>query len=481
MFLTFVVYLKIKNIVSRCFDMMFSRHFTRVLLSATALSMLSACAIFDKKDTAEPSNWFMNMLEKDGQSDAQKASLAYLEGNFDKALTLTSDSLKANPRNQQALLVGALSAEKLGRYNKARQYYEDLIVIDGQETSILGTPNNQPQKISTTAKTRLRSLTISQTNLTIENKDGSKSFSISKQAGAQQSKQAINKALTKKSPAVAKKTNIDNLFPGNQQNIVSRFLILKELAEKDFITKEEFLSRRQANLGGLLPLTNKAPGVGIDQPVPSPELIIERLEILKDGVENRAITPREFSAERDVIIEALMSPNPRNRLKNQAPSKNILDAAKDLRRLEALYNMGLITDSEREKEKKAIEKYLGIKHDEPTATTSAPVLAPVNETAGVPAAPSAAVEAPAPLTVQVAVPEQVSVPVAVSVPEQIQIPATVTAPAPLQVPASVQVTPPAAFAAPAPTIPATAPQPAPALEAKENKLDTTTPDVSSPF
>lgn len=459
--------------------MMFSRHFTKALLSATALSMLSACAVFDKKDTAEPSNWFVSMFEKDGQSDAQKASLAYLEGNFDKALTLTSDSLKANPRNQQALLVGALSAEKLGRYNKARQYYEDLIVIDGQETSILGTPDNQPQKISATAKTRLRSLTISQTNLTIENKDGSKSFSISKQAGAQQSKQAINKALTKKSPVAAKKTNIDNLFPGNQQNIVSRFLILKELAEKDFITKEEFLSRRQANLGGLLPLTNKAPGVGIDQPVPSPELIIERLEILKDGVENRAITPREFSAERDVIIEALMSPNPRNRMKNQAPSKNILDAAKDLRRLAALYNMGLITDSEREKEKRAIEKYLGIKHDEPATNSSAAT--PVSEPDVAKATTAVAVESSAPLTVKVAVPEQVSVPVAVSVPEQIQIPATVTAPAPLQVPASVQVTAPAAFSASTPTDPAVAPQPDSAATTKEDKIDTTTPDVSSPF
>ena len=69
-------------------------------------------------------------------------------------------------------------------------------------------------------------------------------------------------------------------------------------------------------------------------PLSSPELIIERLNILKEGVETRAITPREFSAERDVIIEALMSPTPRQRIKNRAPSKNILDAAQDLRRLE---------------------------------------------------------------------------------------------------------------------------------------------------
>lgn len=445
--------------------MMFSRHFTKILLSATALSMLSACAVIDKKDTAKPSNWFVSMFEKDGKADAEKASLAYMEGNFEKALTYTSDSLKANPRNQQALLVGALSAEKLGRYNKARQYYEDLIVIDGQETSVLGTKDNQPQKISVTAKNRLRAVTISQTNLTIENKDGTKTFAINKEAGTQQSKQAINKALTKKSSATAKNTNIDNLFPGNQQNIVSRFLILKELAEKDFITKEEFISRRQANLGGLLPLTYPAPGVGIDQPVPSPDLIIERLDVLKDGVENRAITPREFSAERDVIIEALMSPNPRSRLKNPAPSKNILDAAKDLRRLEALYNMGLITAPEREKEKRAIEKYLGIKHDDA-------VSAPSGSTTSTPAVNAATTVAP--LAVQVSVPEQVQVPVAVSVPEQIQIPAAVSAPAPIQIPATVQVSTPAAFA----TVQAKTELGSPA---KATSLDTTTPNVSSPF
>ena len=223
--------------------MMLSQHFTKILLSATALSLLSACAVVDKKDTAEPSNWFVSMFERDGQEDAEKASLAYMNGNFKQALELTSDSLKANPRNQLALLVGALSAEKLGRVNKARQYYEDLILINGEETSILGTPDNQPQKISATAKTRLRALTIAQTNLTIENHDGTKTFAVPQQTGTQQSKKAINKALAKKSPVVAKRTNIDNLFPGDQQNIVTRFLILKELAEKDFITKEEFLSR----------------------------------------------------------------------------------------------------------------------------------------------------------------------------------------------------------------------------------------------
>lgn len=447
--------------------MMFSKHFSKILLSATALSLLSACATSDKKTSEEKPDWLVGIFTKTGQADAEKASMAYLGGNFTQALQYATDSLKDNPDNQQALLVGALAAEKLGRINTARKYYEDLIILNGDETSILGTSDGQPQKISVIAKKRLHALTIAQTNLTIENRDGTKTFAVSPKVGSQQSKQAINKALTKKSPATAKKTNIDNLFSGNQQNIVSRFLILKELAEKDFITKEEFLSRRQANLGGLLPLTNKAPGVGIDQPVPSPDLIVERLEILKEGVETRAITPQEFSAERDVIIEALMSPNPRARLKNQAPSKNILDAAKDLRRLEALYNLGLITDTERQKEKQAIEKYLGIKKDE--ISPSAP--ATTNNVTAQATTAAATVAAPlsAPLTVQVSVPEQVQVPAAITVPEQVQIPATVTAPMPIQVPAAVQVTTPNAFNQ--------LPNATPATPADASK----TPNVSNPF
>ena len=270
---------------------MFSRHFKKILLSATALSLLSACAIIDKKDTPEKSNWFVSLFEKDGQDYADKATLAYSNGRFEKALEYTTEALKANPRNQKALLVGALASEKLGRYNRARQYYEDLIIIDGEETSILGSSSAQPQKISAIAKKNLRAITIVQSKLTIENRNGTKSFAISKEAGAKQSKTTITHAMNKKNvqPSKGKTAGIDAIFPPAQQNIVSRFLILKELAEKDFITKDEFLSRRTANIGGLLPLTHQAPGVGIDQPVPAPELIIERLEILKEGFKKQFI------------------------------------------------------------------------------------------------------------------------------------------------------------------------------------------------
>ncbi len=385
---------------------MFSRNLAKTLLFSTALTMLTACAVVDKKDTAEESNWFVRLFEKDGQNYADRATIAYSNGQFNQTLEYTTEALKANPRNQQALLVGALAAEKLGRYNRARQYYEDLIIINGQETSILGSSDGQPQKISEIAKNNLRVITIAQSNLTIENRDGTKHFAIANDAGELQSKTTIANALNKKNITTVRTqpVGVDDIFTPQEQNIVSRFLILKELAEKDFITKDEFLSRRLANIGGLLPLTRKAPGIGIDQPAPSPDLIIERLEILKDGVENRAITPREFSVERDIIIEALMSPNPRQRIKNKAPSKNVLDAANDLRRIEVLYNLNLITENERNAEQKAVEKYLGINRTqdkpkvvvktEPVTTIEAP--APIQIVSTPKEAPqSAAVESEA--------------------------------------------------------------------------------------
>ncbi len=383
---------------------MFSTQFmTKILYSTVALSLLGGCAIFDKKDTDKESNWLMQQFEKTGDKDAELATVAYSQGDFKKAQELVLESLHDNPRNQQALLVGALNAEKLGRINRARQYYEDLIVIGGTQKTILGTDNSVPTPIVDIAKKRLRALTIKQSKLVIENPNGSKSFDISKAASKEQSKAAINTAWKKKKPA-AKKASVGNLFTPQEQNIITRFLTLKELAEKDLITKDEFLSRRVANVGGLLPLTHQPAATGVDLPVPSPDLIIERINVLKEATESRAITPQEFSAERDIIIEALLPPNPRTRMARKAPSRTILGAAKDLRKLEVLYDLNLITSSEKAAEQKAIEKYLGI--NRAPATPKTEVHKPVQTDASAQPQENKTIELQAPVTVSVTVPTQ---------------------------------------------------------------------------
>jgi len=133
------------------------------------------------------------------------------------------------------------------------------------------------------------------------------------------------------------------------------------------------LRARQANIGGLLPLTKTPASSQVIKPVPTASIIVDRINALKSAVEDRAITPKEYSAERNLIVEAVLPPYPAERLKKKAPAKDIISAAKDLRKLEVIYDLGLITTSEKAKEQKAIEQYLGIKtSEEPKKTPSAP-------------------------------------------------------------------------------------------------------------
>lgn len=360
---------------------MFSGKLTKKFLyAAAALCLLSSCTA---SDGSSPSSTLWQFNDR-AEEEANMATVAYSQGKFNEAEDHVSQALQLNPKQPQALMVGAMVSEELGRLNRARQYYEDLIVLNGNQTSILGSTSGKPEKMSEIAKQRLRMINIKQSKLVIEDDKGNNVFDISKTAGLRQSKSAIAQALFMREKQKAKGDqpsteeeikSAEVLFSDNEQNMISRFLILKELAEKDLVTKEEFLNARMTNVGALLPLTNTAPAYGIDKSVPSPDLIVERISVLKDAVESRAITPREFSVERNLIIETLLPPNPRQRMRNKAPAKDIMSAAKDLRKLEVLYDLNLITAKEKAKEQQAIEKYLGINRAAQKTVTE-PVMTP---------------------------------------------------------------------------------------------------------
>lgn len=410
---------------------MFSVRTARIFASVTLTActcLVASCCVLKKHTSSETYNTLT--FSDGGAEEAQLATVAYSQGNFGIAETHVINALSENPRQPQALLVGALVYEQLGRPNRARQYYEDLSIYGGEQTSILGTSNGVPEKMSEIAKKRLRLINIRQTRLIVEDQNGTKVFNISQEAAKSQNRSAIEEALflrekrniEKKQPSSAEELKaVEVLFSDPEQNIISRFLILKELAEKDLITKEEFLNARMTNIGGLLPLTNTPPALGVDQSVPSPDLIIERINVLRDAVESRAITPREFSAERDVIIEALLPPMPRQRMKPKAPAKDILSAAKDLRKLEILYDLNLITAKEKDQEKSAIEKYLGVNRAQPQNTEPT---APTQPAANSNVMPAANVKTP-----------MVTAPSTASVTEEVRIieelPAPQSAPQPL--------------------------------------------------
>ena len=347
-----------------------SKKFLSISLLIIATGLSSSCSIVKQHTT--PETYRMLTFSDGGAKEARLATEAYSQGRFDEAAKFIDEALAENNQNTQALIVGALLYEQMGRPNKARQFYEDLIVFGGNETTLLGSSTGNPALMTNIAKQRLRLINMKQTKLVIEEKDGAKVFNISEPAANSQRRSAIAEALFLKekrnaanaiTPEAATNDQIkavEVLFSDSEQNIITRFLILKELAEKDLVTKEEFLNARNTNIGGLLPLTHKAPAYGVEQSVPSPDLIIERINALKEAVESRAITPREFSAERDIIIEALLPPSPRKRIANKAPSRDIMGAAKDLRKLELLEDLQLITPKEKAAEKDAIEKHLGV-------------------------------------------------------------------------------------------------------------------------
>ncbi len=367
---------------------MFAKNMTKNLLCGAALiGLISGCTNVARmgEDGKSPTIWQFN---DQAAEDANLATVAYSQGNFEEAQRLADRSLQSNPKLPQALIVSAMTAEQLGHYNRARQNYEDLILLNSDATTILGSSNGKPEKMSTIAQKRLRMITLQQSKMVIEDDNGAKVFNIEDSKALRQSKSAIAKAIfmaQKKKPVVEEPTTEEQieaaeiLFDDGEQNVIARFLTLKELAENDLVTQEEFLNARSANIGALLPLTNGAPAFGIDRAVPSPDLIVERINILKEATEAKAITPREFLAERNLIIETLLPPHPRQRAKRQLPTKDIMTAAKNLRKLEVLYDLNLITTNEKEKEKAAIENYLGINRAAATAKTTKPETAKPTE------------------------------------------------------------------------------------------------------
>ena len=360
-----------------------------ILLAATSLT---ACR-FGEKHTS-PETYKMLTFNDGGVKEANMAVIAYTNGNFADADRYVQASLDDNKQNAQALLVGALIAERSDSPNKARQYYEEIIKYNGNDISVLGTTGSEPQKITDIASKRLRQLNLSQNQLIIEDNFGNKVFNLSNKASATNATTAMEEALFVRLQKNGEKTSaqaeadrnaIEVLFSDEEKNTISRFIILKELAENDLITKEEFLRARQSNIGGLLPLTQTPASAQVVKPVPTASIIVDRINVLKSAVEDRAITPREYSAERNLIVEAVLPPYPTERLKKKTPAKDIISAAKDLRKLEVIYDLGLITTSEKTKEQKAIEHNLGLtdksSSNTQTVTTQQVVSSPVQITA----------------------------------------------------------------------------------------------------
>ena len=141
-------------------------------------------------------------------------------------------------------------------------------------------------------------------------------------------------------------------------NAIQRFEILDRLLAEGLLTQKEYDLRRSENLGVLLPFTSAKPAVGLGREVPSGAAIASRLSALRRSIELRAITPRQHSIERNMILDALLPRNPTVRESAMPPPADVIEAAATVGHLESLRAAGLIRDEEFEGERRAIDQYL---------------------------------------------------------------------------------------------------------------------------
>lgn len=313
----------------------------------------------------------------------ESATLALTAGEYEDAANLAVSSLRDNPNDPYAMMVAGLAFEGLGFPNKSRRYYEDILEMNGGEVSMFGAFKPvPPEEMIRTAAKRLTFMEHKKRPFAAVNpetgvadftevafKDGAKIT-----VAAQLSPKGAE-TLTVVRPV---KGGIDMLSEG-ERNIVQRFLTFLRLTDEQLATRQEFEERRSVNLGGLLPYTLAPAGLGTDQPVPSAETIIDRLNALKAALELRSITPREHAVEREMILEALLPSKPQRRLNPVPPPKDMLEGATALRRIEMLKGLGLITPAEAKREQEAIERLVYLKLGMTSANKGSKVSTPAKK------------------------------------------------------------------------------------------------------
>ncbi len=133
-----------------------------------------------------------------------------------------------------------------------------------------------------------------------------------------------------------------------------RFLALRQLAAQGLAPLDEVSSRKDANMGALLPLTAPQPAAtGLDRPIPPLDHIVDRfteLNAARNGG-NRG-TDGTRSAERTFMLDSLLRKQPDARMPLSPPDQ--ASARQAMARLDRVKGAGLISRSEHDAEAAAL-------------------------------------------------------------------------------------------------------------------------------
>lgn len=335
---------------------------------------LNACAAFQGQ-LFDTSFWASSPFKQNDEAELGIAELA--KGNYVTAESHFQKALKRNGKDIHALLGAGILYQNTGQLTKAREMYEAVLAIR---------PDESLQFVVWSSITTRPASQIASVNLSLLDSGGVTSAMGSAAAGQSVTQPGPVRPVTPPfaaSPGVSAAPTGSAMLgrpparpyqppapaPGGPQavigkfadadaNIVSRFATTRALRDQGLITQQEFASRRRANIGALLPLTSPPPSAGLDRPVPSTEQITGRLRAIGRALEMRAISVTQHSAERNMILDALMPSAPVVVENPGAPPSGLMQAADAVRRLEQLRDGGYITSDEYVKERQAIESAL---------------------------------------------------------------------------------------------------------------------------
>jgi tetratricopeptide (TPR) repeat protein len=331
---------------------------------------LGACGLF-QGTLFQDSFWASSPFRENDEAELGIAELA--KGNYVTAEGHFKKALRSNPKDVHALLGSGILYQNTGQLTKAREMYEAVLAIRPDDSvQFVVWSNVSTRPASQIASVNLSLLDSGGVSTAMANAaqppPGAGAPSAMSQpmppvaaapsgtamlgrieAAPSPAAPAARTAMAMPSPATMGK------FAGGDSNVVSRFATIRSLRDQGLITEQEFQARRRVNLGALLPLSAPPPAAGLDRPVPATEQISGRLRAIGRALEMRAISVGQHSAERSMILDALMPVAPVVVSNPTPPPQGLLEAADAVRRLEQLKDGGFITSDEYVKERQAVE------------------------------------------------------------------------------------------------------------------------------
>ncbi len=139
-------------------------------------------------------------------------------------------------------------------------------------------------------------------------------------------------------------------------NIATRFQTLRVLLDEGLITREEYNTRRGANLGALLRYSYVPGARDLSRAAPPPRTIVMRLRYLANAYAEHSISASEQAAERAVILDGLLPAPVARRADPPMPITNEMQMAAEIGRIERLRVASVITDAEADKERAKVRQ-----------------------------------------------------------------------------------------------------------------------------